>query len=157
MNYRRYIEYQALAPLSLLQTFVLGVVVGGLTWLTYLGLERFVLSPLLCANNGQVCTSSPTIALVASLVIMSVIGLVLMVRIGLLRPLLIILASVLTLWGFHVWLAGTEWWLGALYAGLLFGLAYVTYTWINRFLFFPLALVLTVVCVVVARLLVGMW
>ncbi len=157
MNYRRYIEYQPFVPTTLLQTFVTGLFVGIFSWVLVLGLEKYVLTPILCGNNSVSCGFVSITAVIIALLVANFLGLVALIRAVVMRPLLVVLAAVATLWGFHVWLSLTSWWLGIIYAAILFGLAYMYYAWINRLMNFPVALIVTIVSVVVIRLLLANW
>lgn len=157
MDYRRYINYQPFAPALTVQTAVIGAVSGAATWLIALGLEKYVLGIILCNSGNSACGSVPFVAIVLGLLIAHFVGLVALIRAGAMRPLLIIIASIASLWGFHTWLTGLAWWLAVLYAALLFGLAYVFYGWVNRLAFFPAALVLTILGVAAIRLLIASW
>ena len=157
MDYRRYIEYQAFAPVSLLRALLAGAVAGSLTWLLALGLERYALQPIMCGANNGACGYVTITAVVIALIVAHFLGLIALIRSMTMRPLLVILAVIATLWGFHVWVGDMSWWLGTLYAAVLFGLAYMYYAWVNRLLFFPVALILTIISVVAARLLLAAW
>ena len=157
MNYRRYIEYQTYVPAILLQTFLAGVMAGVFTWLIYLGLDRYVIGMIMCTDGNTACGSAQITSLVLALLVAHFLGLIMLVRAIVMRPLLVVLVSIATLWGFHAWLDGMTWWMGSLYLGLLFGIAYVFHAWVNRLLYFPVALVLTIVAVLGARVLLMSW
>lgn len=158
MDYRRYIEYMPVSPVGVLQSLAIGLIVGFLTFLGYLGMQQFALEPVLCqADNSRYCAAVPSVSIVVSIIIFHFLGLVALVRVGIIRPLLVVLASILTMYGFHSWFNGLPWWVGGLYLGLLTGFSYLYYTWINRMTAFPVALGLTVVSLVIVRLLVSYW
>lgn len=152
MNLKRFIDYQPVDRSSAFQPLILGFAAGILTWLLMLLLDRFILDPLLCTYVTQYCSTSSVVALVISAIAAHFIALIALVRTGALRPLLVILAVLATLWGFNQWLSVMTWWQATLYSGLLSGLAYAYYAWINRLLSFPVALVLTILSIVGARL-----
>ena len=156
MEYRRYLEYMRTTPMAAIQALVVGLLVGFMVHVGTLGLQQYALDPLFCQqNNDQYCSSTGQIAAVLSIVVFHFLGLVALVRIGVIRPLLVVLATVVTLFGLHVWLGGQTWWMGALYSALLVGISYLYYTWINRMTLFPVALGLTIVSVIIARLLLS--
>ncbi|MGB3023527.1 MAG: hypothetical protein WBB39_01845 [Candidatus Saccharimonadales bacterium] len=157
MDYRRYIEYQTFVPSTLVWAFGAGLLAGGLTWLLMLGSEKYVVGMVLCANGNTACGAAPTISILAALIVAHFLGLIMLIRAIVMRPLLVILASIASVWGFQSWLGGQSWWMASLMLALLFGLAYALYAWINRLLFFPLALALTIATVVGARLLLMTW
>lgn len=155
MEVRRYLQYLSLSPLGAIQALVIGAIVGAFVQIVALALQRFALSPLFCGDTTVYCTNVPSISYVISLVILHFLGLIALVRAGVVRPLLVVLASVVTVWGIQTWLIDTSWLMAALYSALIVGLAYVYYTWINRMSQFPVALILTVVSVVIVRLLLA--
>lgn len=155
--FRRFFDYNVTSLSATVRVFVTGFIAGVMTWLLMSGLTTYVLDPILCRSAGSYCSSVPTIALVIALVIVHFVALIALIRLGILRPLLIILAVVASLWGFHVWTGGKDWWIAALESGLIFGLAYLAYTWMNRLLSFPVALVFTVLGVIATRLIVISW
>ena len=156
MDFRKYIEYIPFSPVGVLQSLVIGLAVGFLTYVSYLGMQQFVLDPIFCqADNSRYCAATPAVSIVLSIIVFHFIGLVALVRASIIRPLLVVLASILTLYGFHLWFAGQSWWIGALYLGLLTGFSYLYYSWINRMSVFPVALGLTLISLVAIRLLVA--
>lgn len=158
MNFRRYVEYIAVSPMSVVNALVIGAVAGALSYGLFYVLNAMALPSLFCRDNAaQNCGSVPTISIIISLIIAHFLALVALVRTGIIRPLLVVLAAVFTLWGFQNWLGTQLWWVGVLYSAFLFGLAYVYYAWINRLLQLPVALGLTVVSLIIARLLLSNW
>lgn len=158
MEYRRYLDYMKTSPMAAIQALVIGLFVGFLVHVGTLGLQQYALEPLFCQqNNDQYCSNTQQFAAVLSLLVFHFLGLVALVRIGVVRPLLVVLATVATLFGMQLWLDGQTWWMGSLYSALLVGLSYVYYTWVNRMTQFPVALGLTIVSVIVARLLLSYW
>lgn len=153
MNVQRYLEYMTLSPLVVIQSFVIGLAVGFLVIASSVALQEFALEPMFCqGSNQQYCDNVPAIATVLTTLVFHFIGLVMLVRIGIIRPLLVVLAAIVTLYGMHTWTQGLPWWGAGLYASLLTGLSYLYFSWINRVSQFPLALGLTIVSVIVARL-----
>jgi hypothetical protein len=158
MEYRRYLDYMNTTPMAAIQVFVIGLLVGFLVHAGTLGLQQYALEPLFCQqNNDQYCSNTGQMAAVLSILVFHFLGLVALVRIGVIRPLLVVIASIVTLYGAHAWLAGQTWWMGGIYSALLVGVAYLYFTWINRMTLFPVAIGLTVVSVIIARLLLSYW
>lgn len=153
MNFRRYVEYISVSSASIFSALIIGAVSGALTYGLWYALTAYGMPPIFCRENSNTyCSSVPTISLVLSLIVAQFIGLVALVQAGVIRPLLVVLASVFTLWGFQTWLGGHAWWVGALYSALLFGLAYLYFAWINRLLQFPVAFGLTIISLIIIRL-----
>jgi uncharacterized membrane protein len=75
-----------------------------------------------------------------------------LIRLRVYRPLLVVLASAVSLWGIAGMAWGLTWYLGALVAAVMYLLAYGLYAWVARTRMFLIALAVTVVLVVVVRL-----
>lgn len=158
MEYRRYLDYMKTSPMVAVQAFVIGLLVGFLVHVGTLGLQQYALQPLFCQpTNDQYCSSTMQISAVLNILVFHFLGLIALIRIGVIRPLLVVLATVVTLFGLHAWLDGQTWWMASLYSSLLVGISYLFYAWINRMSQFPVALGLTIVSVVAARLLLSYW
>lgn len=158
MDYRRYVEYMSLTPMSALQVVIAGFLTGIAAWLLIYGMQNYALEPVLCNGaNTASCKTAPGIALFMGLGVAHFIGLIVMMRMNVLRPLLVVLASILTMWGFQTWIYDVPLWQAVIYCGLLFGLTYGFYAWVNRLLIFPVALTVTLVAVIVSRLFISSW
>ena len=137
--------------------FIYGFGVGIVSYLAYLLLERFVFDPILCRQSVSLlhCESAPNIASGMAIVIGSFVGLVLLVRERVYRPILAILGVAVSLWGIFVLLANLPILLAVLVGSLLFATAYVLFSWLVQ----PTSLAISIACVVVvtvfARLALG--
>ena len=138
--FQRLFDFQSTSFLTTLRTFLVGFVTGISTWLIVLGLSKFVLTPILCQGQASSCSAVSPTATIIALLLAHFVALIALVRMGVLRPLLVILAVIASLWGFQQWFSLAPWWLASLQSGLLFGLAFLAYMWINRVLSFPVAL-----------------
>lgn len=128
-----------------------GVVLGLSAWaLTYV-LERFVLSSLLCGEQGPACASSTAYAGGIATVIIAIVGVAVLVRLTVYRPLLIAIGVAISLWGLATWLVG----LGVLesvgWTILLYVLGYLAYAWLARIRNVPVMLVLVALLVIATR------
>ena len=103
-------------------------------------------------ESGQVEEYVPLVLIIISILFAHFLGLIGLIRLQILRPLLVILAVVATVWGVWNWVEAMPWWAELLSFGLLTGLAYAFYSWVNRLLSFPIALIVSIVAVIVARL-----
>jgi len=141
---------------TLLSSVLAGLVAGIVGWLLQLSLKTWVIAKLFCdsPDTFAVCSNGGTIAWVVAMVIVGIASLLVLVRSGVFRPLLVILASLIALWGANLWLGPLEWWQAMLWHGGLFALAFGLFAWIARINKFLLALIVTIVIVVLARLVV---
>ncbi len=138
---------------ELITIIVSGAVVGAAVVGLYLLLNHFVFSSVLCRPQAPAdCAQAPLYAMVVAQLIGIVAGIGILVRLRVYRPLLVVLATVIALWTLQALIAPFVWWGALLVAALLFGICYGLFAWIARIRSFILALVITVVLVVIARI-----
>ena len=149
--------WETMSMREVVTIFLYGLGVGIITYVAYLLFERFVFDPILCRDSVALvrCESVPSISGGVAIVIGSFVGLVLLVRERVYRPILAVLGVAVSLWGIFALLVGLPWLLAIIIGGLLFALAYVLFSWLVQ----PTSLVISVVCVLVvaalARLAIG--
>lgn len=138
---------------SLLKLFIVGVAAGALGWLLYLGISHYFIEPVFCrsAETYGFCRNGGTIAWIVGHIIVLAAAVAILARFAVYRPLLIVLAVLVSLWSSHSWLGGMEWYLGLAWQAVLFGIAVAVYGWIARTTNFILALVATILVIVMAR------
>ena len=139
---------------SLIATAVIGFLVGALGWALNLGVQRFFVEPIFCRNVDSFanCAQGGTISWVIAIVIVSAVGLFALVRASVFRPLLVVLATIVALWGVFGWLGPMTWWMAILWHGALFALAYALFGWIARSDRFPVAFIAIIVIILLLRL-----
>lgn len=127
--------------------FLYGLLVGVVTFGLYLLLERFVFEPILCRESAALarCGSKEAIASGASIALASLLGLVLLVRERVYRPILAILGVAISLWGVFALVAGLPVILAGFVSIILFAVAYVLFSWLVQ----PTSLLVSVVAVAV--------
>lgn len=134
----------------------IGAVVGVLTWtLTYV-LSHYVIGSIACRVGSSLvdCADAVTVAAGIALVISSVVGLVLLVRERAFRPLLVILAALVTLWGLYgAWLEVSS--ILTIFGGVIVtALVYTVLTWFSRVRNFWVSLGIIIVLTILFRLIV---
>ena len=87
---------------------------------------------------------------------MSVVGISVLVKLGVFRPLLIVLASLITLWGLSGWLADVSIVEAALWSSLVYGLSYITYAWLARIRRAAVMVIVVALVVISARLIAAL-
>ena len=139
-----------------LRSAVIGFVIGAGAWLLNLGIQRYLIEPLFCHNADSfgVCAQGGTVAWIIAMVIGLAAALFTLVRFNVFRPLLIVLASVISLWGVANWLGPLEWWQAALWHGVLFALAFGLFTLIARIERFGIAFVATIILILLFRIVI---
>ncbi len=133
-----------------------GLFVGIVGWLVSMAIQAWIIEPIFCrsAQTFNVCSNGGTIGWTVALIIVSIIGLLSLVRTGVFRPLLVVLATLIALWGVSAWLGPLPWWQALLWHGALFALAYSLFAWVARFQSFLLSLIITIVLIIIARFVV---
>lgn len=141
---------------SLIAAFATGAIVGFFGWLLTLGIHNWVLEPIFCrsSDTASICTNSGLTAWIIAYVIVSIVGLFMLIRANVFRPLLVVLAALVTLWAVGLWFMPLAWWVGLLWGAGLFAAAYALYTWLASLEKFVIASLLTLVVVVLMRLLI---
>lgn len=128
-----------------------GAAVGIVAWLLGQLLSAWVFTPLFCRTGSSICASAPQYADIGALILATGLGVLLLVRTQVYRPLLVGLAAALTLWGVLDGLHGLAWYQGVLIAALIFALAYGAFTWLARIRSFLIAVIVSVVVLIIVR------
>ena len=130
---------------KLINIFISGLLVGVVTYALYVLLERFVFDPVLCRESVALarCETKDEFAGGVALLLGSMLGLVLLVRELVYRPIMALVGVVVSLWGLFALVAVLPWFVALLITALLFGLAYVLFSWLVQpsSLFLSLAIV----------------
>lgn len=137
----------------ILKLFVIGALTGALGWLLYLAISRYFIDPVFCQNADtfSVCKNGGTIAWITAHIIILVAAVAALAKTAVYRPLLVVLAALITLWAAHSWLGGLVWYVGLLWQALLFGLAFTLFGQIARMSNFLAALLVSVGLAVLLR------
>lgn len=134
-----------------IQVVLLGIGLGFAAWILKLLIKQVVMVPLFCGDPGSAaCVSAPDTAANVTGVIIAVIGLMGLVRLSVYRPLLIVLAVLVSLWGIGGWTMKLEWYEQLAWFVLLYALCYVVFAWLVR----PRSFVPTIMLVIVAIILI---
>lgn len=139
---------------TIIQVVLLGIILGAVTWLLTLLLERFVITPVFCSDaaNG-ICVNASTVAGNIALVLGAIGGLLGLIRLGVYRPLLVVIAASIVLWGLAGWMGGMLWYETLAWTVLLYGVVYAAFAWFVRPRFFLAAIILVLIVVIMARVL----
>lgn len=132
---------------------LLGGIIGLLVWGLGALLNQFVFDAYFCQNDiSSQCGSAKNYAAVAAGLVGAIVALGGLVRLGVYRPLLVVIASVLSTWG----VVQLSWELslltGMLVAVVLYAAAFGLYSWVGRVREFWIALIIIVLLVVGVRL-----
>ncbi len=128
----------------------IGFVAGLLTYGLALLLQHYVLKNLIC-NGDAYCSDGVMFSGNIASIVISIFAVLALVGIASYRPLLIVLASVVSLWGLSTWLAPLSEVESAIWYGVAFMLAYVTFAWLARIRNIPIMVIAIVVVVIALR------
>lgn len=139
---------------KLINIFISGLLVGVVTYALYLLLERFVFDPVLCRDSVALarCETKDEFAGGVALLLGSMLGLVLLVRELVYRPILALVGVVISLWGLFALVAAFPWFVALVIVALMFGIAYVLFSWLVQPTSLFLCLAVVTIAAVAARL-----
>lgn len=136
-----------------LRIVLTGFFVGLATWGLTFVLNNYVLTAWFCSDDGSlVCSSSTIYAGNIAAVILAIVGISALVKLGVFRPLLIALASLITLWGVAGWLSSVSIIESILWTSILYGVSYITYAWLARIRRAEIMIAIVAIVVVASRL-----
>lgn len=143
--------YVQLPLVQLAKIALIGVLVGLIVWgLTQL-LDTYVLQALMCRSDAvSGCNETMRYAEMMASGIGAAFGLFALVRLQVFRPLLVVLATVISFWGMAEMLQSLPLYVAAACSILLHVFAYVCFTWIARvraFIVVVMSLLLTVIAI----------
>ena len=138
---------------SIIKLFVVGALSGALGWLLYLVIANYFIDPVFCQNADTfaVCKNGGTIAWATAHVIVMAASVAVLARFAVYRPLLVVIAVLISLWAAHSWLGGLAWYMGLLWQALLFGVAVALFGQIARMTNFLAALLISLGIAVLLR------
>ncbi len=131
---------------------LVGLVTWGVTWL----LSNYVLRGLVCGNvTTMQCSSAVQYGEMTASILAAGLGLLLLIRMQVFRPLLVVLAATVSLWGIISMAPASPWYMVGIMCAVLYMLAYVLYAWVVRIRLFWPVVVIILVFVVIVRLMLN--
>ena len=130
----------------------IGAVIGALSVGLYVLFHAYIFQAVLCRDQANTaCGQAATYAAITTAFIASFVAVVVLAHIRVYRPLLIILAAILALWGIQSIVAVLPWYWAL--AGMIAvgALAYSLFAWIARIRSFILSAVAAIVIAVIIR------
>lgn len=138
--------------LKLLRVAFIGFVAGLISAGGAIALNQFVFSAVLCRPGMGGCDQAPVYAVIVSIIVSSIVGVILLAQMRIYRPLLIVIATGFALWSTLGWFLTMPWYLSLITGGVLFAISYSLFSWILRFRSLILAGILLVALTVLLRL-----
>lgn len=136
-----------------ISVIILGAIIGLFIWGFGAALNRFVFEEYFCQGDiSSQCGSAKSFSVAAASLVGGIAALTGLIRLRVFRPLLVLIASLVSTWG----VVQTSWDLGR-FTGIvavivLYALAFGVFAWIARIREFWIALVAMIVLVVAVRL-----
>lgn len=130
----------------------IGAVIGALSVGLYVLFHTYIFQAVLCRDQANAaCGQAATYAAITTAFIASFVAVVVLAHIRVYRPLLIILAAILALWGIQSIVVVLPWYWAL--AGMIAvgALAYSLFAWIARIRSFILSAVVAIVIAVIIR------
>jgi hypothetical protein len=144
----------ALVPMAtsqLLQTLLLGLVVGLVVWGLAFVLDAYILRAILCQGDQTMGCSVGNYAEASAAILATGLGLFGLMRLRVFRPLLVALATLVALWGVIAITSGMQWYMIGLSIALLYAISYAFFAWIARIRSFVIVLIVLVVIIAAVR------
>lgn len=137
---------------------LVGAGMGSFYYLLTNLIGSWVVDPVFCGSalNVDICNNSVEVSGNIAVVLITVTGMAVLVRLGVLRPLIITLATAISLWGLAGWTNGLGWAEVAMWDALLFALGYLLFSWISRYTRSVAVLVTVFIIVVVLRIMLAL-
>ncbi|HRN90771.1 MAG TPA: hypothetical protein PLZ58_02270 [Candidatus Saccharibacteria bacterium] len=130
------IQAQVISPIySAWRITAVGAALGAVYWGLTALIDYFIITPVFCrsAGNTTVCLNSVSVSGDIATILVAVIGIAIMIRLRIMQPLIIAVASAAVLWGLGGWTNGLAWGEIVAWSALLYGLAYLLFSWIARY------------------------
>lgn len=138
---------------TIVRVALLGIGLGVVAWVLSSLLSKFAIEPLFCHDQPAtgICANPSDAAGNIALVLLGIAGTLGLVRLGVYRPMLIVIAVSVCLWDLFGWLHGVLWYESLGWAALIFAATYVLFTWLVRPRNFFLTLVLLIIVIGLGR------
>lgn len=146
----RIIELQ---PQQLVRVALLGFVVGIAAWLVMLFARDVALSAIPCGEaTSETCTTmTASTAGIISVIAAGFVGLLGLVKLGVYRPIIVIVAVVICLWSLSDWTRELPWFESITWYGILYAVLYALFSWLVRPRSVVIVLLITIPVVAMIR------
>ena len=136
-----------------------GALVGVAYWLVALLIGRYIIEPLACRDltSAAICLAPEELAGKVSAVLVATAAIFGMIRLRVVRPIIVAVASAALLWELSVILSGLFWLETLAWSVLLYAISYALFGWIARAWSALIAIIVAVVVVVVIRIAVMLY
>jgi len=136
------------------RTIAVGAALAVVFWLLTLLIGRFIVEPLVCRQivDATMCNDATPLAGKIATIFTAVLGIVVMVRMRIARPIIIAVATAAVLWDLAAWTQGLFWLEGIIWSVLLYALCFALFAWITRYVTLWVTIVVSIVIVLIVRI-----
>ena len=137
---------------------LVGAAIGALYWALTVFVGHFIIDPLFCRNSVNAATCSNSLGISGSVagILVATLGLGALVRLSVLRPLVIAIATAILLWGLASWTDGLGWAEIIAWSVVLYALSYVLFSWVSRYARSIPVIVVVAIIVIIARIVLAL-
>ncbi|MFZ2544995.1 MAG: hypothetical protein WAW80_03385 [Candidatus Saccharimonadales bacterium] len=137
---------------QLIQIVLTGAIAGVIMWLLAILVRQIFFVPLFCGDpTNTLCVNAPATAGDIATILTAVIALLGLVRVSAYRPLIIVVAAAISLWGLSTLVAGFPWFEALAWSILLYAFTYALYAWIARIRSFTYVIGVILVVIILTR------
>lgn len=153
----RRVSYVDLPVKQAARSLFVGIGAGVLSWAISRVLLVWVFTKVFCGEGLNVdrCANAGVYADSIALILVAIAGIYFLVRFGIYRPLVVVVASVVALWPLLTMVYGLSYLAGIIICAIMFGLAYLAFTWLVRIRPIWLSIIFVAIVVVATRLILA--
>jgi hypothetical protein len=134
--------------MEILRVALVGAIVGLLVPLLAIAIANWFIDPVFCRSNQSfsICSSGGIVAYHSAAIIVAMAVIALFANWGVFRPLPLVIAATIAMWGFKKFvdpLTSTSWVEYYVFSMILTLLCYLLFYWLLRLRNFPLSIILT--------------
>lgn len=150
----RLIIDDALRTYSWWKIGLVGAALGVVQWVLAGIIRQFIVEPLFCGSqfDAAMCSNALVLAGDMATVLVAVVGLFALIRLGVFRPIVVVIATAIATWGVSGWTMGMGVSEVIAWTAVLYGLSYALFTWMSRYYQTTVVLIMVVVVVAAARI-----
>lgn len=132
------------ASQSIWKVVLLAFGLGLIYWVISFFVEKYIIGKFFCGlQTALICQNIVNVSGNIAIILTAIIGIVLMVRLRMVQPLIVSVASSIVLWGISSWTNGLVWYETIVCDVVLYLLAYVLFSWIVRCKSLAVALIIS--------------
>jgi len=133
---------------------LLGLGLGFIAWVITALLTRYVIEPLTCQQvmDAAACVNAPSVAGALSAIVTGLIALLVFIRTGIHRPIVLVVATAALLWSLGTWTNGLFWLEAIAWSMVLYTLSYSLFNFIARYSRLGVVIAVSLLIVLIIRI-----